>query len=81
MVLATPPRHVRDSSAIHPLSGELFRRSCATPKPWSGTLPYHLCAACMLAAASIPLLLRRSEREAEEAAQGQLREGTAAAAG
>ena len=44
----------------------------------SGTLPYHLCAACMLAAASIPLLLRRSEREAEAA---QLREGTAAAAG
>ena len=54
--------------------------SC-TRKDRSGTLPYHLCAACMLAAASIPLLLRRAEREAEEAAaQAQLREGTAAVA-
>ncbi|EOD08265.1 hypothetical protein EMIHUDRAFT_471094 [Emiliania huxleyi CCMP1516] len=54
-------------------------RFCEHLAATSGTLPYHLCAACMLAAASIPLLLRRSEREAEEAsAQAQLREGTAA---
>ena len=68
--LASPPS---------PFCGWLF----PPVRPWSrsGTLPYHLCAACMLAAASIPLLLRRSEREAEEAKEAQLREGTAAAAG